>query len=359
MRLIVAKVIKQSFPTAAKAAAFRRQVGFSIEQLLQLTIDSYPALLDVDNAAAALIDQAVGRCISFQQPYDQIRARQKTGLVDFDTRPLAQFIDNTSISIQTLSVLLGCTREWLHKLLTKQVVQLSRHNADLINYVIESNVSPSYEVAPNADDGDAQLAKCLMRPIVRKCFTSAEFEINKVRLSGARVLAWEKVLAVLVAMSNYGASSVFEPDLIVAVWKLWPQSFGLKGYAEFYPETRAIRARICSPPLCRLIKKVEGDRWEVSGAGIRLASKSGFLVRRSTRTRHVSLLDRCDDTKQKRCRTPEERSMSILPSLAAIARATRSNEVVAAATKPGATRLAPFITNAARRSTHGDLKHDS
>lgn len=352
MRYVVLKTLKREFSTLLRASEFVGGGIISMKELSSHTVDALPALIEVDDATAQAIDRAIGHCISFAAPYASIDARARSQRVDFDTSLLRELMNSTGMTVETASVLFGCRREWMHRaLIDRGVVSIAMCNAELLHYVIQSNSTPRYA------EGDAPMPTedaSKMRRLSRRCAVHRVIDVSRIKFRGDRVATWQKILAMVVCLSRDGQYYVSEPELIVELWKAWPQSFGLKDYQSQYPEGRLTRSKLVSSPLNKWVERVMVGFWSVNLAGVSYAKRHGFSVERSTRTVVESWSSRCAAVAiDKRCRSKHERNQDILPSLVAIQRAHTANMVSAQRrVDHSPRRLSPFIEAAKQKAAN-------
>ena len=82
-----------------------------------------------------------------------------------------------------------------------------------------------------------------------------------VRVNIADCTVMEKILLAAHQLEQEGQSPFSAEALIVTSWQKFPKTFGLKGYADQYPDSNKVLARFANDPERRgyLFKRADGE----------------------------------------------------------------------------------------------------
>ena len=92
--------------------------------------------------------------------------------------------------------------------------------------------------------------------------------------------ATDQLLMTMTRMcGGYGCeASLPESDLIVQAWRDWPERFGLRGFADAYPDSKRVTCELCSGKRngakCKgLVRRIGPRMYRLTAAGLALGEK--------------------------------------------------------------------------------------
>lgn len=355
MRFVVLRRVRNLVTSELRwpRSAFAERIGITFDELASTASSTDPSIALVDLDLAQRLDTALGRTVSFECPtgaaVDRVEPR------DIDIERVRAFLGQTGMSVATFAQIVGVQRETISSHLSKRVgwKRVAR-SAPVIDALLQSNEQPRYS-AP--EDIDVEFFANVMPTLQLRRHRCADSATTKPIEEAQK---WRKILHVLTELSFRGAQSIDESTLIVSVWQAWPGDFGLRGYEGFYPESREIRAKLLSKPLCDYVERDDQRQqaWKPSRAGLALIETQ----RKSKKMRRLFIAttgEKCQRIVDGvRCSTRSRLEVERLPALAQIADALAIQRKAATPEPrapefpsfpaPRVATLAPFIANARR-----------